>query len=523
MLATTFINSTLALYTDKELSWIQELFLSTGYIADDDGTPTFQIEQNTTPAHNVIVKAGHLLADFTKGGKTWKVKVQNDADTVLSVPQNVSGSTKYAHIVVKVDNTIEPNIAKSNIASLVVVSLATATPTAGDIQAVIGASQDFYHLGYVTQVNSNPVITTAIITNISTKAAANSAIDIPHTTILYPDGYFADSAFPSSPFVGQWFFKTGDGMYYWDGSSWVKPLTTSDIPLTTAVPAVAGEAITVSNSNSPVPVAVDTGGTAAVSNIVGSTASGGTNARMDSVLKWQGQNLIIPAGFNRITEAKFKTNVSGTPDGTLEARIYALDGSNKPTGAALGTSNPSVNLNTFSAGLHDVDLTFATPVTVTEGTKYGIVLRHNNDGSTNLTAGNFIEVIVAGTDTLPEKITTTDNSVTWTATTNNDLAIMLSGKFESSGAGRIIRASAADPKRYQFIGFINTSVADGATVSVINGGSLAKTGLSAGASVYVTSAGTLSATAGSVKIRAGYINSTADKLIMRPQSQESIL
>lgn len=233
MIKATFINSTLTQYSDKDISWVQELLLSKGYLADKDtGSATFQVTENSPNAHSVIVGAGHLLADFTKSGKTWKVKIQNDASLVLSVPQNTSGVTKYVHIIVKIDNTVEPNAVGSNVASIVAVSLTTATPSAGDIQGVIGAGMDYYSLGYVTQVNNNPVITNAIITNQSTKVTLSKAIDIPSTNVVYPSGYFSGSSYPSTPFVGQWFYKTSApiGQQFWNGSAWQLALTSADAP-----------------------------------------------------------------------------------------------------------------------------------------------------------------------------------------------------------------------------------------------------------------------------------------------------
>ena len=75
MIQTTFINSTSALYNDRDLSWVQDLVLSKGYFADaTSGLPTFQITENTPNGHSVIVNTGHLLADFNKGGNRYKTK-----------------------------------------------------------------------------------------------------------------------------------------------------------------------------------------------------------------------------------------------------------------------------------------------------------------------------------------------------------------------------------------------------------------------------------------------------------------
>lgn len=259
MIKATFINSTLTQYTDKDISWVQELLLSKGYLADKDtGSATFQVTENSPNAHSVIVGAGHLLADFTKSGKTWKVKIQNDSALVLSVPQNTSGVTKYVHIIVKIDNTVEPNAVGSNVASIVAVSLTTATPSAGDIQGVIGAGMDYYSLGYVTQVNNNPVITNAIITNQSTKVTLSKAIDIPSTNVIYASGYFSGSSYPSTPFVGQWFYKTTApiGQQFWNGSAWQLALTSADAPTKkdnyTANGAISSKDVVIVTSNDTV-------------------------------------------------------------------------------------------------------------------------------------------------------------------------------------------------------------------------------------------------------------------------------
>lgn len=366
MIETTFINSTLALYSDRDLSWVQELLTTKGYLADPvTGAATFQLSENSPNAHNIIVKAGHLIADFTKGGNTWKVKIKNTADTVLSVPQNVSGSTKYVHIVVKIDNVTEPNVARSNISSLVAVSLSTATPTTGDIQAVIGAF-DFYSLGYVTQVNTNAVISNSIITNQSTKVTLTKAIDIPSAQVVYPSGSFSGTTYPVAPYVGQVFYKTTApiGQQYWDGSAWVTPITDLSPYLGTSS-FVAGETFTGATVPQP----------ARLINDLSQPFYDTNSVFVAGTIRWAVR--IIPRNNCTLSKVTMPYLFDNASDNTLTiTATIQTDSSGSPSGTVItnGTSS-SNNLNTNTVQQVGYgNYTFSTPPSLVAGTTYWVVM-----------------------------------------------------------------------------------------------------------------------------------------------------
>lgn len=439
MITTKFINSALAQYNDTDLSWVQDLLLKVGYFADENtGASKFQLIENTTNGHNGIITAGSILANFNKGGNTWKVIVKNDTDTVISIPQNTSGSTKYSHIVVKIDNTVTVNAVKSNVATFQVVQLATATPTAGQIQAVIGAGMDYYHIGYVTQVNNNPVITNAIITNLGSKVTLSKALNVVGDDLAYSNGYFSGTTYPASPFTGRTFYKTTApiGLQFWNGSAWeiVATLSNSGNSFTanageniTAGQEVymkqsdgtiwkassasqnealynhIGTATTTATTGNPVTVQTTEGSvitgqsfgtpteTIASTAFFNPTVSGTTN--LVQVYSGQAPTYVIfscPKNVGNLEKVEFKGfNQVGTGGGNVTLKLY------KPTitnGSALtlGTLVASVQITSISTNTATYSnvFTFASPVDVQAGEVYCFYL----DGASG-NASNYWNVV----------------------------------------------------------------------------------------------------------------------------------
>jgi len=69
MLKTQFINSPNAEYTDKEISWFQDIVLQSGYFADNSGNRKFAVVQKTVPSMAVDITSGNVLLDFAQAGK----------------------------------------------------------------------------------------------------------------------------------------------------------------------------------------------------------------------------------------------------------------------------------------------------------------------------------------------------------------------------------------------------------------------------------------------------------------------
>jgi len=83
-----------------------------------------------------------------------------------------------------------------------------------------------------------------------------------------------------------------------------------------------------------------------------------------------GVTITIPAGGVEFEIAQFQCGQKqGTPNYAV-VRIFAVDGSDKPTGATLGTT-PQVNLNSYSVG-NWIPFTFSTPISLSGNTRYWI-------------------------------------------------------------------------------------------------------------------------------------------------------
>lgn len=224
MIKTTFINSTVAQYTDKDISFAQDVLLESGYFADPLGVRTFDIQQNSPIARNVVIKAGRVLVPFTKGGFTWKVVVENTADIVLAVPS--SAGSLWDTVIVKVDLTADPNITKSNIATVELVRFNTSNPTDNQIQTAIGAGYGFLRLGVVDALTGTTSIATAQITNSVAQVTLNKSIKLQESTfvinesqIVISNALHAGASLPSTPYSGQVFNHNGVFKWY-NGTVW---------------------------------------------------------------------------------------------------------------------------------------------------------------------------------------------------------------------------------------------------------------------------------------------------------------
>ena len=293
--------------------------------------------------------------------------------------------------------------------------------------------------------------------------------------------------------------------------SWIPPIALVTAAQGVLLPLTAGEAL--NGVSTPIAVSIDLGSTTADSAI-----AGGINANSVSNIQaqatWFGQGLVIPTGYNRISKASLYITRNGSPVGNMVVDVYAVDGSGFPTGASLGTSN-TVAAASFSSGASN-DFTFATPVTVTEGTTYAFVLHFSS--VTTLNGSNYVSWSINPSDSFTGVPSTSSNSgSTWSANGTADMCITISGYFASSAAGRVIRASTNQSNRKQFVGFVTSSVANAASVNVQSNGIVSGfTGLTAGTKYYVsdtiTSIGT---SAGSLKILCGIAVSTTQLLVLR--------
>lgn len=183
---TTFINSTVAEYTDKEFSWYQDFVLATGYFASQDGTPKFQAVQKAIPSLGIDVTAGKILVPFIKGGADWKVICEIPTDQSFVVTPNASGAVRADTLIVKLDTTADPNVLKTNIATLVLLQGTGTTPlTDGAINTINGAGYIFTRLADIYVPNGATTILDSNISNVLPKVKSTKAIDIDSDSISY--------------------------------------------------------------------------------------------------------------------------------------------------------------------------------------------------------------------------------------------------------------------------------------------------------------------------------------------------
>lgn len=99
---------------------------------------------------------------------------------------------------------------------------------------------------------------------------------------------------------------------------------------------------------------------------------------------------------------------ANTP-GTITVELYAVDGSDKPTGAALATGTFDGDLQGTSTSITWADVTFASPYSLVSGTKYAIVMTDTSPDGTNAIAW-WREFDPVGEE---KSWTTTDSGATW--------------------------------------------------------------------------------------------------------------
>ena len=143
--------------------------------------------------------------------------------------------------------------------------------------------------------------------------------------------------------------------------------------------------------------------------------------------------LNVGAG-NKINSVKFWMLKTGTPPGTIVAKIYASTGTlytnattggdYKPTGAALATSN-AVTASTLGTGYGWITFTFtgANLISLTDNTVYTVSVEYSDAGSS---ISNSVSVGTDGTTSYLNGNAATLTGTTWTASAGTDLICEIS-------------------------------------------------------------------------------------------------
>lgn len=186
---TTFINSTVAEYTDSELSWLQSDVLESGYFAGQDGTKKFQIVQKAVPALGFDITAGKILLPFSKSSIDWKIIIESNTLQSFTITPNVSGANRVDAVIVKSSTATEPDALKTNISSVQVIQGSGTSPLSdGAIQTAIGAGYVFTRLGNITVPTGATTILDSNITNVLPKVKISKAVNIDSQSVVSDAG-----------------------------------------------------------------------------------------------------------------------------------------------------------------------------------------------------------------------------------------------------------------------------------------------------------------------------------------------
>lgn len=127
---------------------------------------------------------------------------------------------------------------------------------------------------------------------------------------------------------------------------------------------------------------------------------------------WKAQTFVPQTGQTNVSRVVLNLTETGTAAGDYLCKIFATSGG-LPTGAALGTS--TVAASSLVDGNNNFD--FSSPVTVTPGTTYAIVLNHSTSDGANNFAWNYNNSSVYANG---NGATSVDAGSTWTAEATND-------------------------------------------------------------------------------------------------------
>lgn len=170
------INSTLAQYTDAELSFVLSNLFAVGVFGDPTtGTLGCAVTAQGSPNMTVAVASGKAIVSLTKSGVTWNVVMENSASVNVTISNNSSGINRVDAIIVRIDKDAEPNTLKTNIATIEVVNGSGASALSdGAIATAIG-DDGFIRLADVTVANGATSITTGNIADTRTRVQASNA------------------------------------------------------------------------------------------------------------------------------------------------------------------------------------------------------------------------------------------------------------------------------------------------------------------------------------------------------------
>lgn len=215
----------------------------------------------------------------------------------------------------------------------------------------------------------------------------------------------------------------------------------------------------------------------------------------------------------RLISVVFKMDRIGTP-GDITVGIYATSGGT-PTGSALATKTFTVS---STGSTTEQTITFDTPVALSSNTLYAIVITPGT-----ITTANYYRFDVNSSSVYSGGTALEKQSGIWEADTQGDLEFYFKANLDEDPitAGKVYKAEADSPYAAfynNFVGFADSSVANGATVGLICAGIVGGfVGLTPGSVYYLSdTAGAISTSAGTNSVKIGRAVSTTEILIVIP-------
>ncbi len=221
------------------------------------------------------------------------------------------------------------------------------------------------------------------------------------------------------------------------------------------------------------------------------------------------QSFTTPSWMNKLNYVVlFETSNNDTT--TKYASLYAVDGSNNPTGSALATITAqrinSINFN-FSL-VFDFD-----GVDVNPNTKYAIVIYHTSGDGIPFNYADYTDAY-----NLDALKVSSDGGTSWGGVGSYTACVTIYGSY-SGTSGKIYQAKGNNISQGDFIGFnIGGGSADDVVAVQTNGIISGLSGLTIGADYYLSDTGTLSTTRGSLNIKIGKALSATSILIEKEYS-----
>lgn len=474
-----FINSSLAEYNDAEFAWFQSLMLREGVVGDaDTGVMGLEVTENASPDMSVLVSAGKALVEITKSTGTFKVVAENDASAQLVVTANTSGSNRVDAVIIRVDVDAEPNALKTNIVTLQVIAGSGTSPLAdAAIDSSVG-DDGWYRLANIVVPNATSDITDSDISDTRDKVMFSDGMSFDEIFVASSAGAADEDKVPSLDNEG-----TLDETFY-------PNYCLQDIEYGEDID--AGEAVFIPTENTVYSIIKDS---AEGSSIY--TFDNATSAIHKAQVYTSG---VVPIKLRALTLKH--TRSGSSTSGTFTVKVHAVDGSNKPTGAALGTATFTMATVGSTYGVY----VFGSDISIAANTKFAVVISYSGVDSNN-------QDVMGGTSNVNiAKWTSSDSGSTWTSEGVNDIFMVLHVFYGTKNKAYLTQAN-IPVTLVEFAGWAKTTAAAGADGKIISSRDVTMlsglTGLTDGSTYYLSDTpGAMSTSAGTYKFPVGVAEGT---------------